>query len=189
MTNRCEWALNDTLSMQYHDQEWGLPEHDERKLFEAMTLEIFQAGLSWQTILKKRAALNSAFANFDSRLVSQYDEEQFNKLMNDATIIRNRAKIEATINNASVIEKLHANHQTLSNILWTKTNNQPLNHLREQDDDLNVSQFVAPYLKTFKTLGFKRLGPTTMYSFLQAVGVVNDHELNCVRYKQILNFY
>ncbi|MHA8110880.1 DNA-3-methyladenine glycosylase I [Lactobacillaceae bacterium Melli_B4] len=188
MTNRCAWAVKDARSIQYHDQEWGVPEFNEQRLFETMTLEIFQAGLSWQTILKKRAALNQAFTNFDSTAVSQYDDKKFNELMNNAAIIRNRAKIQATIDNAKVIEQLHADQRTLSDCLWERTNRQPLNHLRDQADDLDVTQFVKPYLKTFKALGFKRLGPTTLYSFLQAVGVVNDHDLNCYRYKQILNF-
>ncbi|MBW1605821.1 DNA-3-methyladenine glycosylase I [Lactobacillus sp. Sy-1] len=188
MVYRCEWAQKDPRLMSYHDHEWGVPEHDNQKLFELMSLEEFQAGLSWLTVLKKRDALRRAFANFDVSIVSNYGEQQFEQLIHDASIIRNRAKVQATIDNATGLVGLAEQGITLDGLLWSNTNQQPLNHFRKSGEDLDVSKFVMPYVNKFKHLGFKRLGPTTMYSFLQAAGVVNDHELKCFRYNEIINF-
>ncbi|UQS86822.1 DNA-3-methyladenine glycosylase I [Nicoliella spurrieriana] len=189
MASRCKWAQTDPQLMVYHDQEWGVPEYDSQTLFELMTLETFQAGLSWLTVLKKRPAFRLAFASFDFNVVANYDDKQLQLLLQNAAIIRNRQKIMATIDNAKTLVQLQAKQVTLSNLLWKYTNGQPLNHFRERDEAVSITEFVQPYVTEFKQLGFKRLGPTTMYSLLQAAGVVNDHELTCYRYKQIINFY
>ncbi|MEJ6400380.1 DNA-3-methyladenine glycosylase I [Nicoliella lavandulae] len=187
MVVRCKWAEKDALSMSYHDHEWGVSEFDAHRLFELLTLEIFQAGLSWTTILKKRTAFRTAFANFDFNVVSKYGSHEFEALLNNASIIRNRAKIQATIDNAKAIVRLTNSGMSLVDLTWQPTHYHPLNHFREQAEQLDVSQFLKPYLAQFKQHGFKRLGPTTMYSFLQAAGVINDHQINCYRYKQIVN--
>lgn len=170
------WAETSELMRNYYDTKWGFPEHDDRELFEMLTLELFQAGLSWSTIWKRKAAFEKAFANFDPAKVAQFDQNDFNRLMNDSGIIRNRRKIMATINNAKIIEELLANGETLNNYVWSFVNfeSQRL-HLNgkqlpsQTDESKKMSQKM-------KKDGFQFMGPTTVYSFMTAVGMVNARE-------------
>lgn len=181
---RCQWITNyrpsETMTA-YHDIEWGHPiRADDRLLFELLTLEIFQAGLSWEIALNKRTGLKQAFKNFDLLLVSQMTEQHENRLRQDAAIIRNRLKIAATINNAQAIQRVQTAFGSFANYMWQFTDGEVIDHhvtdvtlIPAQND---LSQKVA---KNMKQRGFKFAGPVTIYSFLQGMGVINDHEENC----------
>ncbi|NLC94851.1 MAG: DNA-3-methyladenine glycosylase I [Bacilli bacterium] len=177
---RCDWCYVDNLYMQYHDEEWGKPVFNDRRLFEMLILEMFQAGLSWHTILKKRKNFQDAFDNFDYVRVSQYDEEKINELMNNQGIIRNRLKILAAINNAKQYMKIQEEYGSFADYLWSYVNHHPIiNHyqsLKEIPATSNLSDKIA---KDLKNKGFKFLGSTIIYSYLQAVGVVDDHIDDC----------
>ncbi|AQN79491.1 MULTISPECIES: DNA-3-methyladenine glycosylase I [Leuconostoc] len=181
---RCQWVTHYRPSetmVAYHDVEWGHPiRQDDRLLFELLTLEIFQAGLSWEIALNKRAGLKQAFKNFDLTQVSQMTAQDEAMLRNDATIIRNRLKIAATVNNAHAIKRVQAAFGSFSNYMWQFTNGQVIDHhvtdvalIPAQNE---LSQSVA---KDMKQRGFKFAGPVTIYSFLQGMGVINDHEESC----------
>ncbi|WP_268913260.1 DNA-3-methyladenine glycosylase I [Lentilactobacillus sp. SPB1-3] len=177
MTTRCEWANKSPELMYYHDCRWGKPVYDFNGLFHALVLEIFQAGLSFQTVLKFELGLKSAFANFNPQDVANYSEEKWNDLYNDKNIIRNHAKIDAVLHNAMVIS---ADVDRFIEIVWGNTNDMPIDHRLSHDlgqDEMRF--FVDKYVQQFKQMGLKRMGPVTTYSFLQAVGVVNDHILDC----------
>jgi len=181
---RCAWVSNypqsDIMTM-YHDEEWGHPlRDDDVKLFELLTLEVFQAGLSWEISLKKRAGLNNAFYQFDiDKIISMSDGDVIH-LKQDKQIIRNGLKIAATVNNAQIIKNLQAEFGSFSNYMWSFTKGQVINHHIQSASDIPVqneqSQTVA---KDMKKRGFKFTGPVTIYSYLQAMGVINDHELTC----------
>lgn len=168
-----DWA-NDQLMKDYYDHHWGLPVHDEQELFEMLTLETFQAGLSWATVWKKRTAFEQAFANFAVDQVAQFGEQQVKQLMQDPGIIRNRRKIEAAIHNARVLHQYHQAGKTLDHFLWSFVNGHPIRMQVTAGQNLPsqtpLSQKIA---KELKTAGFKFVGPTTIFSLLCAVGIVN----------------
>lgn len=176
---RCVWASDSTDMLVYHDKEWGVPKQKVSELFECLTLEIFQAGLSWATVLRKREAFREDFANFDVDKISRFNDEDVDKLMNDEGIIRNRAKIVATIQNAKACMNIDLVHLT-----WEPFDFTQMDGLNDNNKD-DIKEFIRPYLKRFKDAGFKRVGPTTLYSYLQSVGVINDHELDCFRHKEL----
>jgi DNA-3-methyladenine glycosylase I len=185
-SKRCQWVdEKDALMVQYHDTEWGHPEHRDQMLFELLSLETYQAGLSWRTVLHKRQAFRQAFANYDLEQVAQYTEVNIEQLMQDATIIRNRLKLQATINNAQAILALQQTGQTFDQWLWSFVDNQTIDHhvINYQDvpakDDLAIS-----VSKAMKKIGLKFVGPVTSYSFLQAAGLINDHEMTCPYHKK-----
>ena len=176
--NRCQWAnRNNPAYVAYHDNEWGKPQHDDKKLFEFLILECFQAGLSWETILNKREAFREAFDGFDAVKVSQYGETKFNELMQNSGIIRNKLKINAAINNAGVFLEIQKEYGTFSSYIWGFTNNQII--LNETDQFNTTTELSDRISKDLKKRGMKFVGSTTIYSYLQAAGIVNDHELNC----------
>lgn len=175
-TKRPLWAETSELMLNYYDTKWGFPEHDDRELFKMLTLELFQSGLSWSTIWKREAAFEKAFANFDAAKVAVFDQDDFKRLMNDSTIIRNRRKIMATINNAKVIQELLADGETLNNYVWSfvnfKSQRLQLNGKRLPSQTSESKKMV----RKMKADGFQFVGPTTAYSFMTAVGMVNARE-------------
>ncbi|MDF7627542.1 DNA-3-methyladenine glycosylase I [Lactobacillaceae bacterium L1_55_11] len=183
MVERCYWAENlpaDDPMVIYHDQEWGRPTHDGQKLFELLTLEAFQAGLSWRTVLNKRAAFRAAFANFDVNQVAKYGPEQVERLMNDAGIIRNRRKIAATIHNAQVIMAMPGGLADFSRLIRESVDDQPVVRQVGPVEKLPPQTPESVQLsKTLKQNGFAFVGPVTVESFMQAAGLVRAHTQAC----------
>jgi DNA-3-methyladenine glycosylase I len=183
---RCAWAGSDPLSVAYHDTEWGVPSHDESHLFEMLTLEGAQSGLSWMTILRKREGYRRAFADFDANAVAAFDESDVERLMQDASIVRNRLKIESTIANARAILALRDDAGSLDAYVWSFVDGAPLhNAWRELAELPAQTQLSKRMSKDLSKRGFRFLGPTTVYSFMQATGLVNDHVTSCYRYKEL----
>jgi DNA-3-methyladenine glycosylase I len=180
--SRCWWCGDDPVYVAYHDLHWGTPEHDDRALLELLCLEGFQAGLSWITILRKRPAFVAAFEGFEPEVVAGYEEPDIERLLGDAGIVRHRGKIEATIANARAVMDLHEAGRTLDEVAW-KTGAPPKDRPRpETKDELPPFSAEATALsKELKKLGFRFVGPTTVYSFLQSAGVVDDHLADCWR--------
>ena len=171
---RCSWAHEkaSSLMIAYHDNEWGRPCHDSRKLFEFLCLEMMQAGLSWQTILNKREAMRTAFANFDIHKIANFDENDIARLLGDAGIIRNRRKIEAIINNAQILCILEADGTSINDAMWQATD-------FKVTPSPKAPHIAAELSKSLKKQGFAFTGPTVTLSFMQACGMVNDHEPQC----------
>jgi DNA-3-methyladenine glycosylase I len=183
---RCEWSGSDPLYVQYHDTEWGVPVHDDQKLFEFLVLEGAQAGLSWLTILKKRENYRKAFDNFDAHKVARYGDKQFARLMNDAGIVRNRLKIQATIENARAFLKVQDEFGSFDKYIWGFVNGKPIVNqwetLREIPAKTPLSESIS---KDLLKRGFRFVGPTIVYAHMQATGMVNDHVVSCFRYKTL----
>ena len=180
---RCAWVKdNDELMKEYHDKEWGIPLYNDRKIFEFLTLESFQAGLSWRTILNKRVNFEKAFSNFDPIKVSRFSKKDLNRLLKDKSIVRNRAKIEATINNAKKFLDVKKEFGTFSTYMWRFVDDKPIvNSIRKVSDYKPLSKEAEIWAKDLKKRGFKFLGPTTLYAHMQAVGMVNDHMTGCFK--------
>ena len=177
---RCPWCLKDKLYMDYHDNEWGRPSRDDQHLFEMLVLETMQAGLSWYTILSKRENFRTAFDQFDARKIAGYGEKEISRLMQDAGIIRNRLKILATINNASIYLELQEAHNGFNKYLWQFTNGRTIdNTLRDLKDYPVTSPESDAMSKDMKKRGFKFVGSTTCYAYMQSIGMVNDHIVDC----------
>ena len=176
--NRCRWAdPSSELYIAYHDQEWGRPEHDDQKLFEMLILEGFQAGLSWITILKKREAFRRAFDGFDPAVVAAYGSEKLEALMSDPGIVRNRRKIQAAVQNAKAFLAIQEEYGSFDRYLWGFTDGQVI---LNTDDAVRASSELSDQISAdLKRRGMKFIGTVIIYSFLQAVGVVNDHETGC----------
>jgi DNA-3-methyladenine glycosylase I len=180
---RCAWAGTDPLSVVYHDTEWGVPSHDEAHLFEMLTLEGAQSGLSWMTILRKREGYRRAFADFDVNTVASFDERDVERLMQDASIVRNRLKIESTIANARAILALP---EGLDAYVWSFVDGVPLQNAWRDLSELPAQTELSKRMsKDLAKRGFRFLGPTTVYSFMQATGLVNDHVAGCFRYPEL----
>jgi DNA-3-methyladenine glycosylase I len=184
-TKRCGWARN-PLAVAYHDREWGVPVRDDRTLFEFLILEGAQAGLSWDTILAKRANYRRAFDGFDPAKVARYGAAKKRKLLGDAGIVRNRAKIDAAVVNAQRFLALQEEHGSFASYLWQFVDGKPLQPRRKQTGDVPARTEISDALsKDLKKRGFKFVGTTIMYAFMQAVGMVNDHARDCFRYKAL----
>lgn len=180
---RCPWCGEDELYIKYHDDEWGVPVHDDRKHFEFLVLESAQAGLSWITILRKRENYRKAYDNFDPVKVSQYNETKINELLNNSGIIRNRKKIEASINNAKEFLKIQEEFGSFDRYIWNFVDNKPVqNKWQELSQIPATSELSHSVSKDLKRRGFKFLGPTIIYSHLQATGIINDHLTSCFKY-------
>jgi DNA-3-methyladenine glycosylase I len=180
---RCPWPTpGDPLYLAYHDQEWGVPVHDDRTIFEFLVLEAFQAGLSWRTILYKRENFRKAFAGFDYRKVARFGRRDVGRLMKDAGIVRNRQKIEAAITNAQRFLEVQKEYGTFAAYMWSWVKGKPIvHHFRTlKDYPPSIDEAVA-WAKDLKQRGFKFLGPTVVYAHMQAVGMVNDHTVDCFR--------
>lgn len=180
---RCPWATSD-LMQRYHDEEWGVPSRDDRHLFEMLTLEGAQAGLSWETILKKRDGYRRAFARFEAKRVARFTAADVGRLMNDAGIVRNRLKIESTINNASAFLKVQKEFGSFAKYIWAFVDDRPIQNrvktLKDLPAETDLSRRIS---KDLKKRGFRFVGPTVIYAFMQAVGMVNDHVEACFRRK------
>jgi DNA-3-methyladenine glycosylase I len=179
---RCFWVDGSQIYCDYHDQEWGFPVTDDRRLFEKICLEGFQAGLSWITILKKRESFRAGFANFEWTQVARFTDKDIERLLNDAGIVRHRGKIEAAINNARCAEKLLESENSLATYFWKfepSSASRPKRIIRETLRAMTQSAESLALSKDLKKRGWKFVGPTTMYAFMQAMGLVNDHEDSC----------
>ena len=183
--SRCSWAGDTPLYIDYHDHEWGRPVHDDEKLFEMLLLEGMQAGLSWITVLKKRAAYRKAFDEFDPRKVSLYDEAKVEELMGNEGIIRNRLKIHAAITNAKVFLEVAEKHGSFDRFLWSYVDHTPIVGHWENVVDVPATTPLSDQIsKDLKKLGFKFVGSTIIYAFMQATGMVNDHVITCFVYQE-----
>jgi len=186
MDNRCEWVGNDPLMREYHDTEWGTPQHDDQILYELLILEGMQAGLSWSTVLKKRENFRKAFDNFDYRIIANYDEDKVEKLLLDEGIIRNRLKINSAIINAKCLIKIQAEFGSFDNYIWKFVNNKPIDNKCTSMSDIPAHTEISDLIsKEMKKRGFKFVGSTIIYAFMQAIGMVNDHADYCFRYEEI----
>lgn len=172
---RCKWCnLKNPLYIEYHDEEWGKPTYDDKKLFELLILEMFQAGLSWECVLNKRENFRKAYDNFDINKVIKYDEEKQNELMQNKGIIRNRRKIIASIQNAKIFKEIQNEYGSFSSYIWKFTNNQII-----YETDLTKSELSDKISKDLKQKGMNFVGTTIIYSYLQAIGIINSHDENC----------
>jgi len=183
---RCEWVGEDPLMIAYHDNEWGVPVHDDKTLFEFLTLEGAQAGLSWTTILRKRANYKKAFDSFNPAKIAVYDEKKVNTLLDDACIVRNKLKIAATIQNAKAFIVIQKEFDNFDNYIWQFVKNSPI-----KNNFISVKEYPAKtkeseeMSKDLLKREFKFVGPTICYAFMQAVGMVNDHQMQCFRYDEV----
>ena len=179
---RCRWAGSNPLMRHYHDTEWGVPQRDPRMLWETLMLEGFQAGLSWEIILRKREGFRAAFAGFDPRLVAGFDGSDIERLMADSGIVRARAKIEATIRGAQIFNDMQEQGEDFGDHCWAFVSGSPL----KGDVHTAQNELSASISKALKARGFKFVGPTIVYAWMQAVGLTNDHEPTCFRNREVL---
>ncbi|WP_420317245.1 DNA-3-methyladenine glycosylase I [Ekhidna sp.] len=188
MKTRCTWCENSFEEyVRYHDEEWGVPVHDDKKHFEFLVLESAQAGLSWATILKKREGYRRAFADFDPDTVATYEQGMIEDLIQDSSIIRNRQKIEATVNNARQFLKIKDEFGSFDNYIWQFVDGKPIINAWKSMEEVPVTTKESDALsKDLKKRGFKFVGSTTIYAHMQAIGLVNDHTTDCFRYKDLL---
>ncbi len=183
---RCEWSSVDDSMIQYHDEEWGVPVHDDRKLFEFLVLEGAQAGLSWLTILKRRDAYRRAFDNFDFSRVAKYNEEKIEVLLKDNGIIRNRLKIESAVTNASALIRVRKEFGSFDKYIWQFVDGKPINNRRISLKQIPTKTDISDKMsKDLMKRGFKFVGSTICYSHMQATGMVNDHLTSCFRYNKV----
>jgi len=183
---RCPWPGTNEKMIRYHDEEWGVPVHDDRKLFEFMVLDAFQAGLSWSTILNKRENFRNAFSGFDVEKVAAFGEEEYQRLLNDAGIIRNRQKISATITNAQAFIKVQKEFGSFSDYIWQFTQGRTLKNAWEDKSEVPARTEESDAMsKDLQKRGFKFVGSTICYAFMQAAGMVNDHLTCCYRYYEV----
>ena len=187
MPERCEWVPEaEPLYVAYHDQEWGVPEHDDRKLFELLTLEGAQAGLAWITILRKREGYRRAFAGFDPAVVAEFDERRVEGLLEDPGIVRNRLKVASTVTNARAVLAVREELGSLDAYLWSFVDGEPLvGRWRELGEIPAETAESKAMSKDLKRRGFAFVGPTVCYAFMQAAGLVNDHVVGCFRYAEL----
>lgn len=187
MEKRCEWPADDELMLRYHDTEWGFPVHDDRKHFEFLLLDAFQAGLSWSIILKKRENFRKAFDNFDHAKIARYREAKIKKLLSNPGIIRNRLKIRSTVTNAKAFLEIQKEFGSFDNFIWQFTGGkQKVNKWKKLSQIPPKSPESDAMSVELKKRGFKFVGSTICYSYMQAAGMVNDHMISCFRYKEVL---
>ncbi|RXJ52172.1 DNA-3-methyladenine glycosylase I [Gelidibacter gilvus] len=183
---RCGWCKGDALYEQYHDREWGVPVKDDDTLFEFLVLETFQAGLSWITILRKRENFRTAFDQFDYKKIAHYNQDKIDSLLQDAGIIRNKLKVHATVANAKLFMKVQEEFGSFSNYVWGFVDGKPIkNKVKNYKEAAPTTAQSDALSKDLKKRGFKFVGSTVMYAYMQAVGMVNDHEVDCFRYEEI----
>jgi DNA-3-methyladenine glycosylase I len=187
MVTRCEWVpAGDELYVAYHDLEWGVPVHDERALFELLTLEGAQAGLSWRTILGRREGYRAVFDGLDPATVAAFDDARLEEILLDARIIRNRLKVYSMRDNARAVLRLHEAGTGLAQVLWDAVGGRPIVNAWESDEQIPASTPDAEAMsRTLRGLGFRFVGPTICYAFMQSAGLVNDHVVSCFRYVEV----
>jgi DNA-3-methyladenine glycosylase I len=189
MKTRCTWPGANPLMIAYHDEEWGVPLSDDSKWFEFLVLDAFQAGLSWQTVLNKRENFRAAFDQFDYTVIANYSDEKLDVLGNDTGIIRNKLKIKATKTNAQAFMEIQHEFGSFDAYIWKFTDNKTIDNGRRSMDEITVNSPESDAMsKDLKKRGFKFVGSTICYAFMQAAGMVNDHVLECFRYKEISGF-
>lgn len=185
---RCPWPQDIPIYVDYHDNEWGRPEHDDRKLFEMLILEGMQAGLSWITVLKKREAFREAFDDFDPNKVALYDDKKIQELLANEKIIRNRLKVNGAVINAKEFLKVQDEYGSFDKFIWSYVDNTPITNEYESMEDIPATTSLSDKIsKDLKKMGFKFVGSTIVYAFMQSIGMVNDHEVNCFVYEEIVN--
>lgn len=183
---RCAWPSEDKLMIQYHDEEWGVPVHDDHKWFEFIVLDGFQAGLSWKTILHKRENFRKAFDNFDFQKIARYNEAKIESLIQDAGIIRNKLKIRSTITNALAFIEVQKEYGSFDKYIWQFVNNKTIDNKQKSIDQMVATSEESDAMsKDLKKRGFKFVGSTICYAFMQAAGMVNDHTIDCFRHKEL----
>jgi DNA-3-methyladenine glycosylase I len=185
---RCGWCLkgNEQLYIDYHDKEWGVPQHDDTKLFEAIILDAFQAGLSWLTILKRRETFRKAFDNFDAQKIAKYNEKKIQKLLKDEGIIRNQLKVRSAVTSAQAFLNVQEEFGTFNDYIWQFTDGKTIaNTHREMKTILPKTAESDAMSKALQARGFRFVGSTICYAFMQAVGMVNDHVTDCFRYNEV----
>jgi len=187
MSKRCAWVEGaGELDVAYHDEEWGVPSHDDRHLFEMLTLEGAQAGLSWSTILRKREGYRAAFAGFDAAKVARFDGRNVERLLADPGIVRNRMKVESTVDNARRILEVRKELGSLAAYLWGLVDGAPVVNRRKAIGEIPAQTPASKAMsRELKRRGFRFVGPTTCYAFMQATGMVNDHTIDCFRYREL----
>ena len=186
MLKRCDWAFASQLYIDYHDKEWGVPVHDERKLFEMLILEGVQAGLSWSLILKKRAGYLQAFDGFDANKIARYDERKVQELLVNPEIVRNRLKVQAAIQNAQAFLQVQSDFASFDAFIWQFVDGHPQQHARQSLQEVPASTRESDAMsKELKRRGFTFVGTTICYAFMQAVGMVNDHIVDCFRWQEV----
>lgn len=179
--NRCKWVnMNNQIYIDYHDFEWGVPKYDDNDLFELLILEMFQAGLSWECILNKRNSFKNAFDNFDYMKISNYNDDKIEELLKNHDIVRNKLKIKASINNAQIFIKIRNEFGSFANYIWGFTNNQIIYNNGQLVTHNELSDKIS---KDLKNRGMKFVGSIIIYSYLQAIGIINDHEIDCQLFK------
>ena len=183
---RCSWCTSSELYIQYHDEEWGVPNYDNQQLFEMLNLEGVQAGLSWITVLKKRAHYRKVFDDFDPKKIALYDQQKVDVLLADSGIIRNKLKVNAFIKNAQLYNEMQKKGEVFSEYLWSFVDGKPIiNNYASIEDVLTKTEISEKMSKDLKSRGFKFVGATICYAFMQACGMVNDHTTECFRWKQL----
>ena len=183
---RCAWCKGDALYEEYHDSEWGVPVKNDDTLFEFLVLETFQAGLSWITILRKRENFRAAFDGFDYKKIAEYNQDKIDSLLQDAGIIRNKLKVHATVSNAQAFMKIQEEFGSFSKYIWGFVDGKPIkNQVKNYKEAPPTTTLSDAISKDLKKRGFKFVGSTVMYAYMQAVGMVNDHEVTCFRYQEI----
>jgi DNA-3-methyladenine glycosylase I len=184
--NRCPWCGNDELYVNYHDEEWGVPVHEDKKHFEFLVLESAQAGLNWLTVLRKRENYRKAYDDFDVNMVCSYDKHKVEELLQDSGIIRNRKKIEASINNAIHFKEIQKEFGSFDKYIWSFVGNHPvINQWKDISEVPATSELSDNVSKDLKKRGFKFLGTTIIYAHLQATGIINDHLTSCFRHNRV----
>jgi len=185
MKNRCDWPGDNELMIEYHDTEWGVPLHDDRKLFEFLMLDNAQAGLSWQTILNKRENYRKAFDNFDPAKIARYNERKITSLLNDPGIIRNRLKVRSAVTNAQAFLEVQTKLGSFDAYIWQFVDDKPIHNKWKKLKDIPCTSADSDAMsKDLKKRGFKFVGSTICYAFMQSAGMVNDHLMHCFRYKK-----
>ncbi|MFH1850744.1 MAG: DNA-3-methyladenine glycosylase I [Candidatus Neomarinimicrobiota bacterium] len=186
MKTRCAWPGTNTLMVEYHDQEWGTPLHDDRKLFEFLVLDAFQAGLSWSTILNKRENFRAALDNFDPEKIARYDENKIQELLNNPGIIRNKLKVRSTVSNARGFLDIQSEYGSFDKYIWQFTGGKPIINHWQTMREIPVSTAESDAMsKDLIKRGFKFVGTTICYAFMQAAGMVNDHTVDCFRHREL----
>ena len=183
---KCQWALSSKHEEKYHDEEWGVPVHNDRLLFEFLILESAQAGLSWSTILNKREGYRAAFDGFNAEMIALYDTEKIQQLLNNPKIVRNKLKVNAAISNAKAFLKIQQQYGSFDRYIWQFVDGKSIQNQWIQSNQIPVSTDVSEHMsKSLKQQGFKFVGETICYAYMQAIGMVNDHTVDCFRYQQI----